>query len=369
MVLSKVIKILRINSFLLFIIPSIAIFGSLQIHNSLIDSKYELQKKNVFLPDKPGEKYNLKCTEDNGYCTGKKAQQILNKNTEIGECNIFIVNETFVDSSGKKHPRVEGSLPSTIFTNIKNNDGSTLIQKEFLNDEFLFQQYVTNKKDETCIKNYKISYFFYKYFFPYTYILDEKIKGIELGTQDTVNPFLYGEVSISNLVKRHPINIFFKFFLYIGVILMIAYWYNYNKIFKKILDKKINLFYLFGLASAIFLFFHVYFLGTTSSNEILKDFRRIVIVLFILFEVFAQTFLAYKIYTNRNVFNEYCYKSIVLTKVFFVSIILVFTIAIMTILSIFNLPSSVDYILEWNYFIVLLVFYLLSSLMWKKKIN
>jgi hypothetical protein len=369
MVLSKVIKKLRINSFLLFIIPSIAIFGSLQIHNSLINSKYELQLKNVSLSDKPGEEFSLKCTEDNSYCSGKSVQDIFHKTIKIDECNIFLVNETFVDSGGKKHPRIEGSLPLTIYTNIRNDDGSTSVKKEFLDNGFVLQQYVTNKKNEKCIKNYKISYFFYKYFFPYSYILDEKNRGIELGTSKVVNPFLYGEVSISNLVKRHPINIFFKFFLYIGVILMIAYWYNYNIIFKKILNKKTNLFYLFGLASAIFLFFHVYFLGTTSSNEILKDLRRIIIVLFILFEVFAQTFLAYKIFANRSVFNKYCHRSIVLTKIFFVSFILVFTITIMAILSVFNLPSSVDYILEWNYFIILLLFYLLSSLMWKKKVT
>ena len=147
---------------------------------------------------------------------------------------------------------------------------------------------------------------------------------------------------------------------------MIYYWYNYNKIFNKIIDKKKNVFYFFVFTSAIFLFLHVYFLGTTSSNEFLKDFRRIVIVLFILFEVFAQGFLAFRIYNNRNIFAEYCHKSIVLTKVFFVILMITFTIIIMIVLSTLKLPSTIDYILEWNYFIVLLFFYLLSSLMWKK---
>ena len=149
---------------------------------------------------------------------------------------------------------------------------------------------------------------------------------------------------------------------------MISYWYNYNKIFNKIIDKKQNVFYFLGLTSAIFLFLHVYFLGTTSTNEFLKDFRRIVILLFILFEVFAQGFLAFKIYNNRNIFAEYCYKSIVLTKIFFVIFMVTFTVIIMIVLSVLNLPSTVDYILEWNYFVVLLFFYLLSSLMWKKLI-
>ena len=148
---------------------------------------------------------------------------------------------------------------------------------------------------------------------------------------------------------------------------MTMYWYNYNSIFKLILNTKKNIFYFFGLGSAVLLFLHVYFLGTTSNNEILKDFRRIIIVLFILFEVIAQTLLAFKIYKNKDNLSKYCYKLIVLTKIFFVSFIVAFTVIIITILSIFDLPSSVDYILEWNYFIVLLLFYLLSCLMWKKK--
>ena len=148
--------------------------------------------------------------------------------------------------------------------------------------------------------------------------------------------------------------------------LMAAYWYNYNKIFKKILNQNTNIFYIFGLSSAVFLFVHVYFLGTTSNNEILKDFRRIIIVLFILFEVFAQSLLAYKLYINKNIFLEHCFNLFVLSKIIFVSLVLIFTITVMIMLSIFNFPSKIDYILEWNYFIILLVFYLLSAFMWKK---
>ena len=32
----------------------------------------------------------------------------------------------------------------------------------------------------------------------------------------------------------------------------------------------------------------------------------------------------------------------------------------------YDLDSKVDYILEWNYFLILLFFYLLSFFMWKK---
>ena len=35
-------------------------------------------------------------------------------------------------------------------------------------------------------------------------------------------------------------------------------------------------------------------------------------------------------------------------------------------MQLWDLDSKIDYILEWNYFLILLIFYLLSSIMWKK---
>jgi len=383
MILSKLITRLRANSFFLFLVPSIAIIGSLLIHNFLVDFKYGLLLKSSLLNDLPGEEYIVDCKEDNSYCmTGlrighlhrvaknnKDLEHVPKYGKKIDDCFINSVNYVFLNN-GKEYPVIDSLLPSALFfvEGKRGKDPYLTLKKEFKNSKIKLKQYVSNKKDEACIINNKIYYFFYRYFPPYSYLVDQKIKGLSLCTQVSVNPFLYGEVSISNLVKRHPINYFFKFFLYIGVILMIMYWYNYNKIFKTILNKKMNTFYFFGLGSAVFLFFHVYFLGTTSDSEFLKVFRRIVIVLFILFEVIAQTILAFKIYKHKDIFIKYCYKLIVLSKVFFVSFILIFTLGVMIVLSIYNLPSYVDFILEWNYFIVLLIFYLLSSLMWKKNI-
>lgn len=383
MILSKNIKKLKINSFLLFLFPIIAILGSLFIHNSLVGFKLHPQKNYSHIKDIPGEKYYLNCTTYNEYCAPEGSRYLYEKVDKIDNCHIHTVDWVF-SFDGKYYPAIDSKfhvkLPSALYLQnayLKNLEDDIVtdsfnyyaLKDELKNSKIALTQNVTKKKNLNCIKNHSTIYFFYKYFPPYTYVIDKRVKGsIILGTGVKVNPFLYGEVSISNLVKRPPIKYFFKFFLYIGVILMISYWYNYNKIFNKIIDKKQNVFYFLGLTSAIFLFLHVYFLGTTSTNEFLKDFRRIVILLFILFEVFAQGFLAFKIYNNRNIFAEYCYKSIVLTKIFFVIFMVTFTVIIMIVLSVLNLPSTVDYILEWNYFVVLLFFYLLSSLMWKKLI-
>ena len=53
-------------------------------------------------------------------------------------------------------------------------------------------------------------------------------------------------------------------------------------------------------------------------------------------------------------------------KIAFVATMILISTIIIGILVFYNLPPNVDYFLEWNYFLVLLFFYLLSSIMWKK---
>ena len=367
MILEKMIQRLRLYSFFLFLFPSIAIIGSLLIHNHLSEKDYTYQIKHSYLNDVPGEEYTIDCTINNNYCLKKDIEpgQFGNEEmiTDFNNCRMHIVEFSFSDKTGEIYK--DNIVPESLFK-FDTKKAKFFIKKESVNNQIKLKRFVVNSKSSECIKNYPISYFFYKYFPPYSYIVNEKVKGITLGAATSVNPFFYGEVSISNLVKRHPINIFFKSFLYLSVIFMVAYWYNYNKIFKEVVDKKANIFYFFGFSSAVLLFLHVYFLGTTSNSELLKYFRKFVIIFFILFEVFAQSFLAFKIYKYRNIFTKYCYMPIVLTKIFFVTTVMIFTLLIILILSIYNLSSNVDYILEWNYFIVLLLFYLLSALMWKK---
>jgi len=50
-----------------------------------------------------------------------------------------------------------------------------------------------------------------------------------------------------------------------------------------------------------------------------------------------------------------------------VSITVLTTFVVLVILSFYDLDPKVDYILEWNYFLFLLVFYFLSAIMWRKK--
>jgi hypothetical protein len=388
MFLRKIISRLRINSFIIFLIPSIAIIGSLLLHNFLVDFSYYKGDKNRFLSDTPGSSNEVNCTLDNSYCLDKKFElSIFEKNLKLGDCFIYKVDQSFlIDGKAFNIPseyylvnqKVKNIFESKYFLGYKFSNLFTVrgvskdisLRKKYSNSKITFKEIVNSEKEKTCIKNNKNYYFLYKNFFPIEWIFEKTnkmiVKGFKLGAEIEVNPFLYGEVSISNLVKRYPIIYFFKAFLYITSIFMLTYWYNYNQIFKSIINKKNNIFYYFGIGSAILLFLHIFFLGTPSNSEILKDFRRLVILLFIFFEILAQSFLTLKVYKYKNIFKKHINNSIFMSKIIFVSIISLTTIVILLSLVLYDVPKKINYILEWNYFIILLFFYLLSNLLWKK---
>ena len=93
------------------------------------------------------------------------------------------------------------------------------LKKNYDNSEIIFKKLVIPEKDLDCIKNsnsnnlYKIFPFWYESF---TKLRSSKL---ELGTIKPVNPFIYGETSISNIVKRYPVKFIFKplMFLITGV--------------------------------------------------------------------------------------------------------------------------------------------------------
>ena len=148
---------------------------------------------------------------------------------------------------------------------------------------------------------------------------------------------------------------------------MISYWIYYNRVFKIFNNSSRNFYFFnFGILSAIFLLLHVFFLGWIFENEILTKLRRTFVVFFIFFEVLAQAFLIKKIFSLKNKMKNYLYSIVVYLKLLFVLLICLATVSILIILMIYDLSSKVDYILEWNYFLVLLFFYYLSFLMWKK---
>lgn len=364
MVLKASIKKLRLIAFFLFLMPSLALIGSLFINNYLVNYNFFFDTDySKYVEDKPNNILKIECNKNNEYCYNHAAYfDISNLKSQIKKLDLCYKNkvEFHVVSENTKYNL------SKVF--IESSNIEERIQNNFRNRNFFLEIKTIDEKNESCIKNFKVSNTLYP-IFPYYYNYVSGIKKVaKLATGESVNPFIYGEVSISNLVKRYPINYVFKPLLYISVVLMLFYWFYYNKIFNELVRKKINLFTVFGILSAIFLFFHVLFLGSENDNELFQKLRKIIIVLFILFELLAQIFLAKDIYKNKGFLLNFCKIFIVYSKIVFVSIVSMITILIILLLSVYNLESKIDYILEWNYFLFLLVFYFLSFLMWKKEI-
>lgn len=339
------IRRLRIIALLLFITPAIALVGSLIVHNYLTSFKFNPDYNYNFENNLPGETFSLLCSEQNKYCEGIKFEEF----EELDQCNPHLVSRSFTDEDGNNIEIIK-------FEDIRNFD------------KRIFAKFELNEKlNPLCILNSKSKTFYnlFPNFFEITYKIKTN-KRTNLGTSKTVNPFIYGETSISNIVKRFPINYFFKPLLYISVILMLLYWVYYNKIFKNLIKTTKNFyFFSFGVLSAAFLLLHVFFLGWTFESEFLTKLRRTFVIFFIFFEVLAQAFLIKKIFFIKDKINNYLNSIIVYLKLFFVLTICLTTISILIILMIFDLSSKVDYILEWNYFLVLLFFYYLSFLMWR----
>jgi len=106
-------------------------------------------------------------------------------------------------------------------------------------------------------------------------------------------------------------------------------------------------------------------LGVKFDLSIYKLFRRIILVLFIIFEVTAQFYLIKIFFKNKDKLKRY-----IDTKILFIKKILVYTLIITAILIFPFLPFSnikiLKHILEWNYFLGVITFYLLTYFMWKR---
>ena len=360
---SSIVKLRKV-AFFLFLIPTLALFLSLLAHNFLSISKYEYEKKiKVALDEIPGEVLEINCNAENNFCAsdanGFKDKAKTNK---LGICNKYIT-ESYTYFLNDRENKFRGTwYDPDVIKKVNNKD-------KFRNTDFTTYYIVTNEINPLCIKNYNLTYKIYK-IFPVLFELKGQLQertNYKLAAGVPINPFFYGETSISNLVKRVPINFIFKPLIYISVLLMLVYWIYYNKIFKSF-NKSSNIFFIFGVLSAIFLFIHTYFLGTSITNEAFTKLRRLIVILFILFELLAQIFLTKKILKYKNNLINYCNVNVIYLKLIFVSTIIISTIIIVGLLIFYNFSGKIDYILEWNYFLFLLVFYFLSFLLWKKNL-
>ena len=122
---------------------------------------------------------------------------------------------------------------------------------------------------------------------------------------------------------------------------------------------------IFGILSAIFLIIHSLLLGLETDIKIFKFLRRVVLVGFIIFEIMAQTILVINFFKLKEKLNN-LYKPFVLKlKIILVSVLIFIALVSIPIL-IKSGNIHFKHGLEWNYFIGVILFYLLTHFFWKK---
>ena len=187
-------------------------------------------------------------------------------------------------------------------------------------------------------------------------------------------PYLDGGASISRTARPYPSWLVFKPAMFITSFLLIKYWlynrdiveyFNFNHKYK-------NKIVYFGIASAVALTVHSIFLGIKFDNDFYKLFRRVIMLSFIVFEIIAQAYLVATFYSMKDKLENFINLKILNTKIILVSILIIVAVISIPIISLpgnnflgFNLKFF-KHALEWDYFLGVITFYLLTFFMWKK---
>tara|TARA_Y100000590_G_scaffold90906_1_gene102568 strand:+ start:632 stop:1729 length:1098 start_codon:yes stop_codon:yes gene_type:complete len=273
----------------------------------------------------------------------------------------------------------------TIFLNYTDNQALKTIEMYSSQEEESFKlitKLIANNKiksvifkkektlDDNCVKNHQFLYSLLKNFSWVETILIKTVKNNPVGFVKIKNPYLYGEVSISRTARYFPATWIFKSLIILSSFLLFLYWKNNLNLFnelenKNILVKSSKKFFYFGIFSCIFLALHATFLGLDFDSKLFTKIRRLIIILFILFEILAQIYLTKNLFKFREELKKYIHPLILKIKIIFVVIVFFTTCIAFTILA-FGDPSVMfKHSLEWNYFALLLVYYLLSRLLWR----
>jgi len=194
--------------------------------------------------------------------------------------------------------------------------------------------------------------------------------GLFLSRADIIHPifpYFDGGASISRTTRVFPTYLIFKPAMFLTSYLLIKYWL-FNKSIIQSFDnnhKYLNKIIFFGVGSAIFLVLHSIFLGIKIDNDLYKIFRRIVMLSFIIFEVTAQTYLVLIFYSLRKKLNKFINKRILKLKIYLVSVLVGVGIISIPIV-VMDGNKFLKHALEWDYFVGVISFYLLTFFMWKK---
>ena len=188
----------------------------------------------------------------------------------------------------------------------------------------------------------------------------------QIGRSGFSIPYLDGSLSISRASRTFPQYLIFKPSMLLTALLLYYYWKNNNDLVNKFKSTNINYkFKTFGILSAVFLAIHSIFLGIKFDIQIYKLLRRVVLLLFIIFEIIAQGILVFHLIKLKSLLTELINKKVLILKIFLVSILA--SVAILSLPILLNKDNThFKHALEWNYFVGVIVFYLLSRFFWKR---
>jgi len=208
-------------------------------------------------------------------------------------------------------------------------------------------------------------------------ILITQFHGLFPNQEDIIHntiPYIDGGASISRTARVFPTYLIFKPAMFLTSYLLIKYWLYNKSIVQEINGdhKNIKKFIFFGIASAICLVLHSIFLGIKFDHDLYKLFRKAIMLLFIIFEIVAQAYLVAALYSFREKLLNFINPKILKLKIILVSTLIIVAVISIPIISLpgnnflgFDLKFF-KHALEWDYFLGVISFYLLTFFMWKK---
>ena len=162
-------------------------------------------------------------------------------------------------------------------------------------------------------------------------------------------PLLDGCTSISK-VGRYGVSFYlYKIFIIPSVILMIIFWYQINKYFHKS-----NLLLFLSVTSCIFLIIYLFALG--FEGKFYRFMREIGIFVFFILSPVSQTLLVFSI-SNNKIKSKFSLKT-------FLFVYLLFVVGYLLILPFDN--SNYENIIEWNFALLIFLFFPLFNGMLRK---
>ena len=188
----------------------------------------------------------------------------------------------------------------------------------------------------------------------------------QLGRSAFSIPYLDGSLSISRASRTFPQYLVFKPSMILTAVLLYFYWKSNNDLVNNLYSTNINYkFKIFGILSAIFLAIHSIFLGIKFDIQIYKLFRRVVLLLFIIFEIIAQGYLVYHFYKLKIKLIDLINRRVLIMKLILVT--LLGSVAILSLpILVTKGNTHFKHALEWNYFVGVILFYLFSRFFWKR---